>query len=62
MRQNLEQNGGLTILARIIAKAYLAESRFDKGVTKVRKRLEKEEDISRISEDSFDRVDDYQLE
>jgi len=60
MCQNLEQNGGLRILARIITKAYLAESRDAKGIPKAQKRFEKDEDISRSSGDNFDGEGAYQ--
>lgn len=62
MCQNLEQNVGLRILARIITKAYLAEGRRDNGVTKAQKMFEKDEDASRTSGDNLDGEDDSQLE
>ena len=59
MSQNLEPDEALKVLARIIARAYLAETQDDKWVPKIQKRLKRDEDISRTSRDSFDGKGDY---
>jgi hypothetical protein len=60
MSENFEQNEGLKILARIIAKAYLIEMQGDKEVRKTQKRAIENENISRTSRDSFDGKGNYQ--
>lgn len=60
MSENFERSEGLKILARIIAKAYLAETQDDKGVPKIQERVNRDEDISRTSRDSFDGKGNYQ--
>jgi len=60
MSENFERNEGLKVLARIIAKAYLAETQDDKEVPKIQERVKRDEDISRTSRDSFDGKGNYQ--
>jgi len=49
MSENLESNEALKALARIIAKAYLAETQDDKRVPRAENGDKKDEDISRTS-------------
>jgi hypothetical protein len=60
MSQNLEPNEALKVLARIIAKAYLAETQVDKRVPRSENGDKRDENISRTSRDSFDGKGDYQ--
>ena len=60
MSKNLEPNEALEALARIIAKAYLAETQDDKRVPRAENADKKDEDISRTRRDRFDGKGDYQ--
>jgi len=52
MSENFGRNEGLQVLARIIAKAYLADSRCDVGTAKTCEEGKKDERISRTGRNS----------
>ena len=54
MAENLERNEGLRILARIIAKAYLADNEHGVRGTKTLKKGKKDERISGTSRNRLD--------
>ena len=54
MSENLERNEGLKILARIIAKAYLADSKCDVEITKTQGRIKRDGRISQTNRSRSD--------
>lgn len=54
MSEALGTNEGLRILARIIARAYLADTQGDEPVENSQKKVKKGESISGTSRNSFD--------
>lgn len=52
-----ESKEGLRILARIIARAYLAHNQGNNTIGKTRKKVKKDESLRRTARDNFDGKD-----